>query len=607
MKTINTIAFAKGAGKFFGAISFLSLSFFSETVSAQFAASPPGTTINSPLPLTIHGVYFGQGNSTAANNNNIAIQNALSASSTLNTNNIAIGNSNLTNLTNGQLNVSIGTASLQLMTAGTFNCSFGSNAMRGTASFSSVTANCAFGNSALEYVLSNSTNNCAFGNQALKGPSAGSSGKYNVGIGSTAGFQLSGDSNTVVGASAGYNITGNGNVALGVLAGLSTLTSGNRNVAIGYAANVQNATASNQLSIQNIIYGTGMNDTSTAQIGISLSSPSARLHIGGNLKINTVPYDNSGNSLGRFLYRSPTDNEVREQDLSSILSSSFCTSSSWLPRSSSSGATSCSQISDNLTTVQIGTGAVGTVTWNGTSGGELSTGGVRTAATYQNSSGNYRLYVSGLVGATAFIAYSDKRLKKNINRIESPLDKISKIKGYTYEWTDNFRKKSAIVLDEKQAGFVAQEIRDVLPEAVVENSDGLYGVNYNAVMPLLLEGIKEQQKIISELKLEIAEFKSKFTQSSYVVQPQNSKEYFQIIPNPVEQESKIIYKLDNSITKAMFIVYDLQGKMLKQMDLPKGTKEGQLPLNKNDLGKGMYILSLIINNDEAQSKRFLVL
>ena len=47
--------------------------------------------------------------------------------------------------------------------------------------------------------------------------------------------------------------------------------------------------------------------------------------------------------------------------------------------------------------------------------------------------------------------------------------------------------------------------------------------------------------------------------------------------------------------------------MLKQIDLPKNSKDGQIALNKKDLGKGMYILSLIVNNDEVQSKRFLVL
>lgn len=625
MKTITTFAFTKGAVKFFGVFFTILISLFYQSARAQFTVVATGqaTTTTSTNQITVSGILFGKGQSTGVDN-------------------IAIGNLAIAGATStATFNLAFGNASLQLINSGNGNMVFGHNAMRGFgAGFSNVTRNCAFGSSALEFTLSNSAHNCAFGDQALKGPVAGSSGKFNVGVGSTAGFQLSGDSNTVLGYTSGFSISGNSNVAIGAGAATANLTSGSRNVVIGYGANIPTATASDQLSIQNVIYGTNMNTGAGGRIRIG-SAPAvasagtlpagitAKLRINGTdagATVNSIPslqLDFVPTYTGSLPVSNPAGTgKYLFIDAAGVISQAAlptgttgvttgCTGAlniGVIPRSNdAAGNLTCSQITDNGTTVQIATGATGTVTWNGTSGGELSTGGVRTGSPYQNASGSYRLYVGGLVGATAFIAYSDKRLKKNIVHMESSLEKINKINGYKYEWTDDFKKRSNSSSNEKQAGFIAQEIKDILPEAVVENSDGFLGVNYNAVMPLLAEGIKEQQKTINELKLEVAELKSKLNTSNNFSQPKITKEYFQIIPNPIEQQSKIVYKLDDANAKAMFIVYDLQGKMLKQINVQSGVKEGQLALNKSDLGKGMYILSLIINSDEMQSKRFLVL
>lgn len=79
---------------------------------------------------------------------------------------------------------------------------------------------------------------------------------------------------------------------------------------------------------------------------------------------------------------------------------------------------------------------------------------------------------------------------------------------------------------------------------------------------------------------------------------------FDINPNPVTQTSVVSYKLANATGKSMFIVYDLQGKMLKKYEV--ANKSSQILINKNDLGNGMYILSLVTNGIEVQSKRFLI-
>ena len=62
-------------------------------------------------------------------------------------------------------------------------------------------------------------------------------------------------------------------------------------------------------------------------------------------------------------------------------------------------------------------------------------------------------------------------------------------------------RKTGDILDIKEdLGFIAQEVKDVLPELVRINEDGKMSLRQASIIPLLVEAIKEQQKQIDELK-----------------------------------------------------------------------------------------------------------
>lgn len=91
---------------------------------------------------------------------------------------------------------------------------------------------------------------------------------------------------------------------------------------------------------------------------------------------------------------------------------------------------------------------------------------------------------------------SDRRSKDNIVKIENALDKVSTLTGNTY--TLNHKNGTSSI----SAGLIAQEVQEVLPEAVtVDNDeDALLRLNYNAVIALLVESVKELKAEIEELK-----------------------------------------------------------------------------------------------------------
>ena len=96
----------------------------------------------------------------------------------------------------------------------------------------------------------------------------------------------------------------------------------------------------------------------------------------------------------------------------------------------------------------------------------------------------------------AFGSPSDASLKENVKPIDNALDKVTKLKGVTFDW-----KQSDSILDIKEdIGFIAQDVRGVLPELVRKNKDGKLSLRDKGIIPVLVEAIKELKAEIEELK-----------------------------------------------------------------------------------------------------------
>lgn len=116
-------------------------------------------------------------------------------------------------------------------------------------------------------------------------------------------------------------------------------------------------------------------------------------------------------------------------------------------------------------------------------------GGVGIAKTL-NVNGN--LNVVGDI--TAFYVPSDRNWKDDITPIPDALNKVISISGNTFDWNEKSPQTG------RDAGVIAQEIQEVLPEAVVEREDGHLSVSYTKIIPLLIEAIKELKQEINDLK-----------------------------------------------------------------------------------------------------------
>lgn len=123
------------------------------------------------------------------------------------------------------------------------------------------------------------------------------------------------------------------------------------------------------------------------------------------------------------------------------------------------------------------------------------------------------LEVNGIVRATNFFQYSDIRFKTNIEEITDALNIISNLHGKRYQWKSNTKIDESLSGGKKVIGLIAQEVKKIVPEAVLEDGDGYLSVNYTDMVPLLIEALKQHVRNCEndnvKIKEEINDLRSK--------------------------------------------------------------------------------------------------
>ena len=103
------------------------------------------------------------------------------------------------------------------------------------------------------------------------------------------------------------------------------------------------------------------------------------------------------------------------------------------------------------------------------------------------------LEVNGISEANTFTTTSDSRIKTDIEKIKNSLNTVLNIEGYSFNFKND--KNNYI-----QYGVIAQQIEKIIPELVStpDNESKYKSVDYNGIIPHLIEAVKEQQKMIDE-------------------------------------------------------------------------------------------------------------
>jgi len=232
----------------------------------------------------------------------------------------------------------------------------------------------------------------------------------------------------------------------------------------------------------------------------------------------------------------------------------------------------------------------------------------------------YKLDVNGSARVTHLYQSSDKRFKKDIKNIDNPLDKINALDGHTYKFKNEKigEYDFSQVKQEKQLGFLAQDLKKVFPELVSADEDGYLSINYIGLIPVLVEGMKEQQEVITEQKEEIADLQTRMAKLEVLL---NTSETIQgnlsiptesvtegvllrqNAPNPFSNNTTIEYQLPERLASASLLISDLNGRTLATYTI---SGKGTVQFDAGGLDNGIYTYAIIANGQSIAAQKMVI-
>lgn len=231
-----------------------------------------------------------------------------------------------------------------------------------------------------------------------------------------------------------------------------------------------------------------------------------------------------------------------------------------------------------------------------------------------NNNPLYKLDVNGTARCQILLQSSDRRFKNDIKTLDGALNKVLAMRGTTY----NFNKEQMAkgFPDSKQVGFIAQEMKEIMPELVQADAEGMLAVNYSGVIPVLVEALKEQHEVIEEKETRIAaleaqnsELQSRLARIEAALgiaddrkaddtkAPINAK----ISPNP--SNGLVNVELENTASAKSVVVnmVDASGRQIATRTVAAGTNNVQFDLGQ--FPAGIYVAQIMADGQMVSSSK----
>ena len=309
-------------------------------------------------------------------------------------------------------------------------------------------------------------------------------------------FRLHNNSNIFIGIGAGINSNNNisSNTFLGKNAGYFN-TSGNGNTFLGISTGYKNTTGYNNTLVGNLA---GYNNT-TGLVNVFLGSGAGRNNTSGNGNTflgSVAGYNNTLGEFNTFLgYESGHNTTTGKKNTFLGQNAGYFNTTGY--SNTFIGCKSGVPINQpNLTNATaVGYNALVTKSNCLKLGNSNVTVGIGAAEVDLN----YKLFVGGSAYTTGLWQGSDERYKQNIQRITRPMEKLHALRGASYQYKKEEHEDKNFE-EGTHFGFVAQELKEVFPELVRQNEDGFYAINYDGIIPVLVEGIRELSKKVEQLE-----------------------------------------------------------------------------------------------------------
>lgn len=175
------------------------------------------------------------------------------------------------------------------------------------------------------------------------------------------------------------------------------------------------------------------------------------------------------------------------------------------------------------------------------------------------------------------------------------------------------KKEEEELYSRRHFGLSAKELEKVYPNLVLKGQDGYQYINYTELVPILIRSIQELKAELDEVKSKDTEVKRARAASFEEDEDIDLKDATSIpamatlaqnTPNPFSERTTIRFTLPENAQKAFIYIFDMSGKMQKQ--IPVDSSMESVIIEGYELRAGMYIYSLVIGGKEIDTKRMIL-
>ncbi len=215
--------------------------------------------------------------------------------------------------------------------------------------------------------------------------------------------------------------------------------------------------------------------------------------------------------------------------------------------------------------------------------------------------------------APLYLTQSDQRLKSNVEFLDNSGELLEGINPVSYSMNgtggETMEKRGAKSGANLRYGCIAQEVREIFPNLVYEDENGLLSLDYQGFIPVLVDAVKELQGEVKRQNEVIATLTNSArkapTATVDVLESGMVASLSQNRPNPFRTSTLIACTVPENAASAYICVYDLSGSQKLRRDIGERGETG-ISIEGNTLSPGMYVYSLIVDGAEIDSKRMIL-
>ena len=236
-------------------------------------------------------------------------------------------------------------------------------------------------------------------------------------------------------------------------------------------------------------------------------------------------------------------------------------------------------------------------------------------------------YVTGTLTAGQITTLSDARYKSNIQQINATaLAKIAALNPVQYtmlsgeaialantEQSDTASTMTMTTSNENLSkanqihyGLLAQEVKELYPELVYEDSAGVMSINYTELIPLLIQAVQDLSEQVSALtNSSNASARKQAPKQRESTTETIAAMLYQNTPNPFTEETVISYIVPTEAQQASIYIYNMLGEQLSKYDI-SAFGEGYITISANELYAGTFLYSLVVDGKLIDTKQMII-